>query len=543
MSQVSAHVDGRKQSVDRRVHVRQPVRSLAYVELGEGNGGIVLNVSEGGIAVQAVMSLMSDELPCVRVQLAHSKKSIEARGRITWTGGLRKTAGVEFIDLSQEARSLLREWVALEAPSRELVEEVTEPIEKGELAAPVPSSLDKSTDVSVLSAQLPPSAGGRLAELPSELEQDFSPVPEPTARGSSALDSIHVVPAAVAPVAPEVPVSVPVAVAPGPVVREREASKRETTAVISATDGATSTPLSVNPSPPSPLPRVSASVPPDRFGFKPPRTITNASVLAGAAREPRLKLPVVIAIFAIVSLAAGWFGHGALRSIFHEPPNDTFGENPAVENSEVAPPTTPDTSNIEVIDQNNRRWLVPMQGPTLAASRNLPPRAPDNPSSQLQRNEMGSNPALSVPVHSGASTARDGEKAIPPAVALTSREAETILPTSADPEPRPATPSPAAAGADTQAGALQSGEVIHRVEPVYPPGALAQNIEGTVTLYAVIDTDGTVKSLKSLDGPPSLIPAALAAVRQWRYSPSLLDGRPIQTERQIKIVFQLSRPQ
>ncbi len=87
MSQVSAHVDGKKQPVDRRVHVRQPVRSLAYVELGEGNGGIVLNVSEGGIAVQAVMSLMGDELPCVRVQLAHCKKRIEAKGRITWTGG------------------------------------------------------------------------------------------------------------------------------------------------------------------------------------------------------------------------------------------------------------------------------------------------------------------------------------------------------------------------------------------------------------------------------------------------------------------------
>jgi len=148
-----------------------------------------------------------------------------------------------------------------------------------------------------------------------------------------------------------------------------------------------------------------------------------------------------------------------------------------------------------------------------------------------------------VPVHRGASSAGGGEKARPPAVALTSREAETILPTSADPDPRPATPSPAAAVADTQGGALQSGEVIHRVEPVYPPSALAQNIEGTVTLYAVIDADGTVKSLKSLDGPPSLIPAALAAVRQWRYSPSLLEGRPIQTERQIKIVFQLSRPQ
>jgi hypothetical protein len=109
MSQASAEVDGSKQPVDRRTHVRQLPRSLAYVELGEGNGGIVLNVSEGGIAVQAVVSLMGDELPSVRVQLAHSQKRIEAKGRITWTGGLRKTAGIEFVDLSQEANSLLRE--------------------------------------------------------------------------------------------------------------------------------------------------------------------------------------------------------------------------------------------------------------------------------------------------------------------------------------------------------------------------------------------------------------------------------------------------
>jgi periplasmic protein TonB len=71
---------------------------------------------------------------------------------------------------------------------------------------------------------------------------------------------------------------------------------------------------------------------------------------------------------------------------------------------------------------------------------------------------------------------------------------------------------------------------------------LAQGIEGTVTLYAVIASDGTVRNLQSLDGPPALVPAALAAVRQWRYSPSLLNGRPIQTERQIKIHFELSPP-
>lgn len=78
------------------------------------------------------------------------------------------------------------------------------------------------------------------------------------------------------------------------------------------------------------------------------------------------------------------------------------------------------------------------------------------------------------------------------------------------------------------------------MEPVYPPDALAQRIEGIVTLYAVIDPSGAVKSVQPLTGRSELVPAAVAAVRQWRYTPSLLSGRPIQTERQITIVFRLS---
>ena len=88
---------------DRRLYVRQPIRSLAYVELDEGNGGIVLNISEGGLSVQAVTSLMDDLLPGVRFQLSESEGWIEANARITWTGPSRKVAGLEFVDLPEEA--------------------------------------------------------------------------------------------------------------------------------------------------------------------------------------------------------------------------------------------------------------------------------------------------------------------------------------------------------------------------------------------------------------------------------------------------------
>src|SRR4029077_4677223 len=68
--------------------------------------------------------------------------------------------------------------------------------------------------------------------------------------------------------------------------------------------------------------------------------------------------------------------------------------------------------------------------------------------------------------------------------------------------------------------------MLHRVEPIYPDDARRARVEGSVILQIIIGTDGAVKSLKVLQGPPSLVPAAAAAVRQWRYKPYLLNGKP-----------------
>src|SRR5271167_4464004 len=99
---------------DRRLHSRQPIKTLAYVELDEGNGGIILNVSEGGLAVQAVTSLMDDHLPRVRFQLSQSPDWVETSARVTWAGESRKLVGLEFVDLSELARGKINEWLSRE---------------------------------------------------------------------------------------------------------------------------------------------------------------------------------------------------------------------------------------------------------------------------------------------------------------------------------------------------------------------------------------------------------------------------------------------
>jgi TonB family protein len=525
MSQVSTHIDGSKQSADRRVHVRQPVRSLAYVELGEGNGGIVLNVSEGGIAVQAVMSLMGEELPCVRVQLAHCKKRIEAKGRITWTGALRKTAGVELIDLSQEARSLLREWVTMEAPNRDFVEEMTEPIENSDFAAP-PQRLFESADLRLEEEPATVSAA-KADDTPSDPIEPLEASLQTSAfRELSHFNAIHVAP--VPPVSAAEP-------------RWTAFPAMETPIVSDTVDRAPS--LAVEPHIPALAARPEASsVPPDRFGFKLTPEIKTEPLMAAAPAEHRFRLPALMAIFAVVSLAAGWLGHGALHRPAKTTATGASAEGDVPAGPDLSPTSAPNVSNIEVLDMNNRRWLIPMQGP-VGPPRNASLRGVDSPATQLQPDKISSDTVLPAREPRNNPELSASAKANPP-VAPTHRSAENLLPDADSRGPSPGPPNSASISpTDQQTGTLQSGELLHRVEPVYPPSALTQNIEGTVTLYAVIDTDGSVKSLKSLDGPPALIPAALAAVRQWRYSPSLLDGHPVQTERQIKIVFQLSQSQ
>jgi protein TonB len=71
---------------------------------------------------------------------------------------------------------------------------------------------------------------------------------------------------------------------------------------------------------------------------------------------------------------------------------------------------------------------------------------------------------------------------------------------------------------------------------VYPPLAKAQRISGNVQIDALIDASGNVASVKVISGPPVLHNSALEAVKQWKYSPALLDGQP--TSMHLTVVVQ-----
>ncbi|MGH9680531.1 MAG: energy transducer TonB [Candidatus Acidiferrales bacterium] len=88
---------------------------------------------------------------------------------------------------------------------------------------------------------------------------------------------------------------------------------------------------------------------------------------------------------------------------------------------------------------------------------------------------------------------------------------------------------------------VEEAKLILRVEPRYPPLAVMTRTEGTVILHAFISREGRITALDVVSGPPLLVRAALDAVQQWRYRPTLLDGEPVKVETTITVVFRLQR--
>ena len=87
---------------------------------------------------------------------------------------------------------------------------------------------------------------------------------------------------------------------------------------------------------------------------------------------------------------------------------------------------------------------------------------------------------------------------------------------------------------------VTKGLLIHKVEPSYPPLARAARVQGEVMLTAVINVNGEIENLQLVSGHPMLVPAAISAVKQWRYKPYLLNGQPVEVETTVTVIFSLS---
>ena len=119
------------------------------------------------------------------------------------------------------------------------------------------------------------------------------------------------------------------------------------------------------------------------------------------------------------------------------------------------------------------------------------------------------------------------------------------LPVAAPPPPPPpkvVAAAPSEPKQITVGGDVEAAMLLQQVRPVYPAMARAARIAGNVRLKAVIGTDGRIKNLIAVSGHPMLVDAAMNAVRQWVYKPTVLDGMLVEVNTEIVVRFGLAVP-
>jgi outer membrane biosynthesis protein TonB len=493
---------------DRRARPRFPIVPLGYLQLGEGNGGIALNVSEDGLAITAAVILSDDYLPAIRLLFPDSDDWIEASGQVVWRSESKKEAGVRFAGLTEQARQQIRNWISSQAPLSEVPNQIEESSEKHEL----PSVIEDLP-------ALPDPIGGNedplfpplpLPALPDENLSipipDFAPIGAHSDRWASQFvlklaDDPRKVVASAALVA--FLLLIPVSMVLRHDIRDGMMTSSVDETAVSRNLG--SPPASRIPS--ASRSEVEASNRSDP-GPELPSTGKDESVTRPSVNDPQPSVPTI----------AG-------------PSTSTASKAPSHATANAVAPVPEVKEPANIADWTTSRPIEKAQPKTDSSQ---PPAMP-----QLENTAASLASGSSNPLKGALELAKKEPPPVAPKQPETPVNRSATVEIMADPYPSIRTPAEHKSKKTPKGNSLQLGRLISRVEPVYPEGAKQQGIEGTVKLHAIIGRDGTIAQVQA-DGPPAFVPAATNAVRQWRYSQTLLGGQPVETEENIGITFRLS---
>ena len=102
-------------------------------------------------------------------------------------------------------------------------------------------------------------------------------------------------------------------------------------------------------------------------------------------------------------------------------------------------------------------------------------------------------------------------------------------------EPKPKTPK------TMHLSHIDASKLVYRIDPIYPVLAKQIGRSGQVELHAMIGEDGAIQSLEAVGGDPMFFASAMQAVKQWRYTPTMLNGQPVKVDTYITVIYNLSR--
>ncbi len=536
---------------DRRLQTRTSLASSAYTALDDSNGGIVLNISETGMAVAAADPLVvADYLAQIRFRLPNLEQRIKVSAQVVWLADSKKTVGIRFVDLTAEARNEIANWIASEkgspevegltpAPVESLVAATFESFAEEPLGRVIPEQDQTSSPELIAHAGARPpeivtpeirdgNAPSLIEDLPTKAHGDasvavFGPQIRTRKTESSAkrvedsplrsyvleLSRFHV--AAVLFLLATISLALGVIARRGP-LGSRLLDSQESLSASDHTSQALLNRLGETTSRTSTRPDANASATP---AVNPP---------APATAESNSEIP-------------------ATRSLNPAPEDPTAGIAPIGPSLPIATPSFPDSDKPEASPER-KVWTGPV-------ARNAPSAA-DSQSAVSPRSvvPMSGASASPAPRREVAGTRATAHLSSPSTILFTSRgdgkPFRLILPerpiaasssfaitsqlsvlVSPDRGPAPV-PEPAR---------LHAGELVSLVLPRYPRPGDRHGSSETVKVRTTIGEFGQVLDVKRVSGSLSLLPAVMSAIRQWRYKPTLLNNRPVQAQQDVTIEF------
>jgi TonB family protein len=470
---------------DRRAYVRRPVPSLAYIDLGDNNGGIIVNLSEGGLAVTSHAPMHADSLAQMQFQLPGSSGWLKVGGKITWTSQSRREVGLRFAEPSGDVRHQIASWISSETNRFQFGSEGAGSREKAWRRLEMPTiSMTLPVEGSML--------GGH--EAPTSFDRTRAPGLGVAPQGPRrrlllprqawvALALIVVLGAFLAGWFSPVPDSL------SKILARFEKTRSETSEAA----------------------RDVESAPAGSFGNVPGPSAENASPPANRHTEPAATSP---------------------RDFMDQP----LGRRRDGSGKGLVPPG--EAGGVANLPERRRE---PVRS-TAASGLDSPilPAGPGSVAAQPPERGAPASPILNQP-SGGSGTAapasllapqpKEGPEAMKPSFSV-----------SFDPYPSIRVPAGLTLEKAQHGTRLEIGQLLSRVDPVYPEEAKKQGVEGTVKLHVILGPDGSVENLQTISGPPLLIPAAENAVRQWRYTESSIGGQPVEAEEDIAITFRLVGP-
>src|SRR6266481_702131 len=552
--------DSSAQPSERRVHPRQQIRPISYIDWGRDNGGLLLNISEGGLAVTTAMTLAEKDLPSIRIEFKGPREQVEVSGQIAWINESRREAGIRFVNPTESARRIIARRISQQQLPRELqAQNVTvadslpiHPVPKLEILAPVDPHSGRVVQQHWQSSAPPPLAVPCMhaeKETPTFAASDAWP-PKISEKNESKRKST--------------PVIHPLSSKGGAESRRRLA----VTVILCGVAAVAMVAIGWVATPPAPRKELVASIGQNTEGRNkhaevkmptPATKTTDAPALGSETSGPQAQG---------LDLPADRPRNGSaehLETVLPQAGNiDLRAVRPTVnrdvgraENSvpESQPAKLPERTVVAVpnpVVENTRSQVVessPAQPTESSATPATSPaaenvRSPVAGSSPAQPTESTATAAMSPAARVPSGTATEVKEGPPPP---SKPPTASVAPTwsvavSTDPYPSIRVPADVSSQKPSNGSSLQIGRAISLVEPVYPEDAKSQGIQGTVKLHVVVGGDGSVQNVELKSGPALLAKAASSAIREWRYAKTLLGGQPVETEQDVIIKFRMAGP-